>query len=444
MAFNQMLNDMKARNILCSLATGVACLTLVGCEDEEKQVEIDVLTEKLERVSHDLKSQEERLKSETEEANELAVENDKLKGELRDFKRRAESAERELERIKARELAAREVKQREPTTMEKREAAKKAVAEHLNSVVSISGDQTSGSGTLVSADEKLWIYFPASYMIENSRLEITTSEGTKLEQFGAFEVASDADLVRLEIKEKVEGALRIAESVEMENGATVLGFGESGTIIEGRAYEVQANGMNPGRGFDKSDVGTPMFTGETTELFGILVVANHAEPSLWPRPTAEFKVYEVSRMDRPIKWAAVPISTFMEEAKTLASADRLTRLVFAFAATRPSSSGIDTSGSVGASTTAGEILAENKKVAAVKSLFSTDQWLKERGERASKADLNRRITGVYDDILRTSMKSTTKLSDAKFSPYHAKMAAQSLEWRKEGEKKLSDILKSFE
>lgn len=149
-------------------------------------------------------------------------------------------------------------------------------------------------------------------------------------------------------------------------------------------------------------------------------------------------------MDRPIKWAAVPISTFMEEAKTLASADRLTRLVFAFAATRPSSSGIDTSGSVGASTTAGEILAENKKVAAVKSLFSTDQWLKERGERASKADLNRRITGVYDDILRTSMKSTTKLSDAKFSPYHAKMAAQSLEWRKEGEKKLSDILKSFE
>lgn len=444
MAFNKMFNDMKAQNILYSFATGVACLALVGCEDEEKQVEIDILTEKLERVSHDLKSQEERLKSETEEANELAVENDKLKGELRDFKRRAESAERDLERLKERELAAKKVKEREPTSMEKREAAKEAATEHLNSVVSITGDQTSGSGTLVSADDKLWIYFPASYMVENSRLEITTSEGTKLDKFGTFEVASDADLVRLEIKEKVEGALSIAESVDMEAGASVLGFGESGTIIEGRAYEVKANGMSPGRGFDKSDPGTPVFTGETTELFGILVVANNAEPTLWPQPTTEFKVYEVSRLDRSIKWAAVPISTFMEEAKTLASADRLTRLVFAFAATRPSSTGIDTSGSAGASTTVSEILEENKKVAAVKSLFSTDEWLKEKGARSSQADLNRRITGVYDDILRTSMKSTNKLSDAKFSPYHAKMAAQSLEWRKEGEKKLSNILKSFE
>jgi hypothetical protein len=444
MALNKKFNDMKARKILCSFATGVACLALVGCEDEEKQVEIDVLTEKLERVSHDLESQEERLKAETEEADKLAVENDKLKGELRDFKRRAESAERELERIKARELAAREVKEREPTTMEKREAAKKAAAEHLNSVVSISGDQTSGSGTLVTADEKLWAYFPASYMVENSRLEITTSDGTKLDKFGAFEVASDADLVRLEIKEKVEGALSIAESVEIENGATVLGFGESGTIIEGRAYEVKANGMNPGRGFDKSDAGTPLFTGETTELFGLLVVANNAEPTLWPRPNNQAKNYEVSRIDRSIQWAAVPISTFMEEAKTLASADRLTRLVFAFAATRPSSSGIDTSGSAGASTSVSEILGENKELSAVKSLFSTDEWLKEKGERSSQADLNRRITSVYDDILRTSMKSTTKLGGTKFSPYHAKMAAQSLEWRKEGEKKLSSIIKSFE
>lgn len=84
------------------------------------------------------------------------------------------TAEDDLKRLKERELTAKNVKEREPSSREKLEAAKKAAEKHLSSVVTLTGDQTSGSGTLVSADNKIWIYFPASFLGGNSQLEITT------------------------------------------------------------------------------------------------------------------------------------------------------------------------------------------------------------------------------------------------------------------------------
>ncbi|MGB6220396.1 hypothetical protein [Haloferula sp.] len=435
---------MNAQHLLFSFAIGVGSLVLLGCEDEKKQAEIDELTEQLELTTQDLNSRKERLQSQQEETDELAIENSELKSELRSLKRRAESAESELERLKAREFAAKNVKEREPTSREKLEAAKKTAAEQLTSVVTISGDQTSGSGTLVAADDKVWIYFPASFVGGNSRFEIVTSEGVKLDKFGTFEVAADVDLARLEVKNEVEGALSKMGPSELESGLSVLGIGESDTIVESRVAGITAEKLSNGSRFNQSALGTPIFTAESAELLGIVIAAGNAEPSLWPQRVNSYETHEACRLDRAIKWTPIQITDFMEEAKTLATADRFTRLVFAFAATRPSSTGIDTNAQAGPSVAVSEILEQNKQLAAVRSLFEVNEWLKERGERAAKADLNRRISGVYDDLLRTSTRRTAKLAATRFSPYHAKAATQSLEWREESEKKLSGVAKSFE
>ncbi|MEM1083533.1 MAG: hypothetical protein AAGI48_05385 [Verrucomicrobiota bacterium] len=434
---------MTSRYLFTSLlVTGT--LLLPGCENKKQLAEIEELKTDLESARKDYDAWKERFEEEEQKSDELEEENFKLKREVGSLEKQVASAERDLERLRARAEREKEVKQRAPSAREKLAAAKEVAAGHLEAIVTVTGDVTKGSGTLVKADEKVWIYLPASTVAGNTRLEITTSDGTKLDKFGVFELAPDADLARLELKDEVEGALDPVEDSGLASGGSMLGVGNADTIIDSRVYEVGAKVIDAGSRFRETSTGSPMFSGESGALFGILAEKAAAERTLWPQRGAAFKAQEVSRIDREVKWTAVPIATFLAEAKTLADADRLTRLVFAFAATTPSTSGVAMSARVGGSMTAEEVLEENKKVPAVEALFKLDEWLKEKGERASKADLDRQIGRTYSELLRISSRNTKKFEGERFSPYHSKVAAQSLEWRKEAEKKLAATAKSQE
>ena len=117
--------------------------------------------------------------------------------------------ERELGRLKEdlRRREEREAAAKAPSTREMRAEMKNKIGEHLDAMVEIKGDQTSGSGFVVEADGKTWIYCAASTLSGNSKLEITQSGGGKLEGFGAFELASGTNLARLELKEPPEKKL---------------------------------------------------------------------------------------------------------------------------------------------------------------------------------------------------------------------------------------------
>ena len=150
------------------------------------------------------------------------------------------------------------------------------------------------------------------------------------------------------------------------------------------------------------------------------------------------------RLDRKIEWTLVPIATFLDEAKAIADADRLTRLVEAFAVALPSESGVDMSASLGNGMTAEDFLKENRMVGPVVTLQELNKWLEEKGGRASASDVKRRTEGAYTEMGRTSGRHTATFATKKFSPYHAKMAEESLEWRRVAEKKLADLIKGLE
>lgn len=424
--------------LLHSLLTLFAITSLTGCGGKEKQAKIDELTRELELAHQSFESERKSFDAEREENDKLRDENNHLKMKTREAEGRAKTAEREVERLKEREQMARETKQRAPSSREKLEAAKTAAAELLNAVVTIKGDQSSGSGTLVQADDKSWIYLPASFLGANTKLEVTLADGTRLEKFGSFELAADADLARLEVKDEVTTKLSPESGAELKSGTILLGVDDSGSIMDSRAYGTEPATLRADSRFSKCLTGTPVFSGENTGLIGILLEPRRNQPTLWDSATRSTGVIrrEICRLDRTISWTPISITAFLDEAKTLSDADRFTRLVFAFAATIPSTTGVSLDTNVGGSTSARSLFEKNQSMSAVKSLYALDEWLKEKGARASKADLSRRVDGVYGDILRRSTKNTATLSQRKFSPYHAAAATQSIEWRKDAEKKL--------
>lgn len=432
------------------MALGAVLMGLTGCGGKKKQEEIDQLTDRLVGVEDELQAERERAEELEEENEKLRDEMDDMRREKRDVEGRLAAAERSVERFERREAIAKEreerEKAREPSRSEKLAAAKEAVEKQTGAMAKVTGDVNSGPGFVVKADEKTWVYMAASVLSSNTKLEVSLADGGKLTPSGAFEVANDAGVARLEITDEVETAITIGEPGEVKSGLAILGVSDAGVLIEGRSYGAEGNAVRVDSRFSDALPGSPVFHGETGALMGMILEEATGERQLWERDEQFDRAPQRSawRLDRKITWTAVPIATFLEEAKAIADADRLTRLVEAFAETQPSETGIDMMGTLDNGMTVKDFLEQNRMVGAVGSLKDLDEWLEEKDGRASPMDVKRRTEGAYTEMGRTSGRHTATFATRKFSPYHAKMAEESLEWRRAAEKKLADLIRGLE
>ena len=286
----------------------------------------------------------------------------------------------------------------------------------------------------------------ASVLTSNTKLEVALEDGTALTPSGAFEVANDAGVARLEVTDELETTMAIGEPGEVKSGLALLGVSDAGVLLEGRSYGAEGNTLRVDSRFSDALPGSPVFHGETGALIGIILEEAAEKRELWVRDDQFDRAPRRSagRLDRKMTWTAVPISTFMEEAKAIADADRLTRLVEAFAETQPSETGVDMMGTLDNGESVKDFLEQNRMVGAVVTLKELDKWLEEKGGRSSKMDVKRRTEGAYTEMGRTSGRHTATFAERKFSPYHAKMAEESLEWRRAAEKKLADLIRGLE
>lgn len=435
------MKNIKFGRLVGALIVGLVALGLTGCGKKQRVAEI-------ERLNAELVEEQDRAEAQREEHRLAQTENRKVVRKLREVEhqlaqqeRQTENVRRNLERAEQRIAAAREVKERTPSNTEKRDLAKKKAEELLGAVVSITGDKSALTGFLVEADGKNWIYMPAGALSGNSKLEVSTSSGGKLTKFGSFEIASDSDLARLEVKDEIEKGLVLSDPQQLKSGVSLLGVDEAGALVEGRAYGGGENSLRVDTRLAACPMGSPVFHGETGQLLGMLSEEKDQGRFLWDAEggNESRQRAEVNRLDRTIAWTVIPIGVFLEEAKVIAAADVFTRLMSAFASVSPSNKGLNMSGGLGGGKTVEMVLEENKKLSAVRSLYALDKWLKESGERASDADYKRKVNGLFDEILRDANRQTKTFEQRKFSPYHAPSAAESLEWRREAASDLNNL-----
>ena len=437
---------MKPSPLPFRAALGAAALfTLAGC-NEDQSAEVKSLTEELELARDDYASLEQSIERNEERLDKAQDQISELKAKLREAERNFRDADRELQRYKRIEEAALKAEAEKPDEKELRAAARKKVGDFQERVVTIAGDKGNGIGLLVKSGDKNWIYCGREVIEANTKLEIATKGSGALKRFGAFEVAARGGLARLEVlDEGVEGIEPQAGDAEIERNTALLAFDAKGELIDGRCYGEEANGtLQIDSRIAACPAGTTVFHGDTGMPLGLLVARPPETPTLWPDPHAdERRSHELVRLDAGGEWSAVPIGTFLKEARMLDAADDLSRLVHAFAATDTGPQGLTYGGLPGFIQTE-ELLTQHNTNPAVRSLRDLDAWLKENAERSSVADVNKKIRSVYAQIETMHRRQSEELGSARFSPANSARAERSIEWQKEAGKDLARRLSALD
>jgi|GEM_PF-1449269 len=443
---DQWMKKISMRSLVVAVFLGGGAIGLTGCEDKEAKEEIERLTAESEFLEEDLAAERKRVTEAREKLQLLRQEMNKLGSEKRSAESRLKNAERQVAQFKKRDEATKIAKDNEPSRKEKLDASKEVAEERLGALVTIKGTGTKGHGFLVEADEKTWIYFSPSVLSGSSKLDVEQSGGGKISKFGAFELAGDSDVARLEVLDEVEAKLKIGDSSALESGATLFGVGEAELLIEGRFSGVEGHTLKGDSRLSRGVPGTPVLAGEGADLVGMTVAGEGSERKLWAdtRLSSRTGRATISRLDRDIEWTALAIGGFLEEAKVIEDADRLTRLVSAFAMVRPDTEGLDLSSSVGGGQRVKELLNENESVSAVRTLFELEEWLKEKGGRVSDSTRARKVKGVFEEMLSLSKRHTSKFSSRKFSAYYGPLAKESLQWRSDAEEELANFIEGQE
>jgi hypothetical protein len=197
-------------------------------------------------------------------------------------------------------------------------------------------------------------------------------------------------------------------------------------------------------------------------LLGVLGVERTGTRSLWPKGegTASEELL-VQRLDRSLKWSAVPIGVFLQEKRLIEEADRWTRLAEAFIAVdrgekaeskekgkddeKESKNEIwNLQSEVIKGVTVEDLFVRNEKLSAVRSAMDLNDWLADRGARSSPADVRRKTLSVYRTIQDDLRTQVTGLSERTFSSAHSSAAKQSLSWAKDAEGRLAEVLVTLE
>lgn len=430
------------RHPLIVLILGIVSLGLTSCEDRKALEEIERLEADLDGLEMDFEREKERRAEANDQLRQLRKELAEAISDKRVTESELASAKRVIERFERREEAAKVAEQRPPSRREKLAAGKGAAAAHVAALVTIEGEEASGNGFLVSAEDKVWLYFSPKVLEGSSKLEVVQTGGVKLTKFGAFELAEDVGMARMEVKDEVKGALSIPEKMTLNGSGDLIGIGADGLTVEGRFYGQEAAALKIDTRLSKCNLGAPVFDGESAQLFGVMVKGTDVKRVLWESiHVAQYAGRkQVARLDRKVPWTSLTIGTFKQEKEMIAEADAWTRLLHAFVQVRPNISGLSFDITLGSGETAGDVLGEYKTLSPVRSLFALDEWLRTKGSRASEADRSRKIATAYEEMERSSDQNTKTLMAKKFSPLNALELKQSLEWRRAAEKLLGEIV----
>jgi hypothetical protein len=383
----------------------------------------------------------------------LEGDNEKLRDTSDKAERKVQELEAKLRDAEGQLASVRQAKEAEAqraankTPREKMEEAKKIVEERLAAAVMVDGDVVKGRGFLASADGKNWLYAPASVLSGNSKLTVKNSSGDTISEFGAFQLAADADLVRIEVTGEVEKVLEIDPKANLAAGAMLLAAtgGADGGPLALSECRIAAAGQTDmeldAYGLDGNQ-GCPLFDAESGKVIGIIARAAAAPGDVWGASdtTPQIERPKGARLNRTIEWKDSTIAAFLGERRKIDDANRITQLLYALAALDPSPEGMNLDATAGGNKTARQVLDDNKAMAAVQELLKLQESLGAAKMRMSERDIKRRIGSVFSQVGSASRRQSEDLRKIVFTPFHKPLAEACLRWRQDAEDKLADAL----
>ncbi len=307
-----------------------------------------------------------------------------------------------------------------------------------NSVMIIEGDKSVGTGFIVLAEGKKFLYTAAHVFTGNSKFTIRNAAGTEFKKFGDLQAAEGADLIRLEILDSPTDFLELAppdvempintEIAALGNGggngviSVELGkiLGTSGDLIEVDAQIIQGNSGGP-----VVERSNGRVVGEATHL-------TSARKDLWSEGTRQGDVRRFAcRLNKQWKWMTLKTAAFLADGKALGEFDDFTRLCFAVARLEPLENGMRLTSRVGGDMTATTIFAQNKDNDLVKSLISMNTDLAARKTSLSEAELNKKFRSLLAQAESRASHSGETFKPQNFAWYHRNNAKVSVEARAE-------------
>ena len=440
------------------LACAVA-LPLAGCSNKKDKAEIESLKQEvLDRESSldSLRTRSEdleRAKSElTSKVNEAENKSAALQSQLDQAKADLES----LRNAKSNETAA---QSRPQSPAKALEASKAQLTKQLAAVVTIEGDVASGRGTVVQADGKTWLYTTPQVLSGNSKISIKTADGAAVTKFGAFNLAPDANLARLEIQQDMPVKFDVDSAAAIDPNTTLMavssGAGNSGGTATPQTNECHAT-RTVGNDFEiesyaiQQSGGCPVIDGTSGKLVAIIGSAE-PPPSLWPgyqQNTGTEQNAKAARLNRTIDWKTTTIAGFLAERHKIEDLNRTTRLLYALAAVKVTGEALQLDGSLGgsnsgiggATTTVLKVLEQNASLPMVAEMMKIKSDLADKKMKVAARDINRRVASILGQAKSASSRQLQDLKTVTFSPYHRPAAELALKWRGEADQTLNTAI----
>jgi hypothetical protein len=307
-----------------------------------------------------------------------------------------------------------------------------------NSVLIIEGDKSVGTGFVVAADGKKYLYTAAHVFSGNSKLTIKNTAGNTFRKFGAFEAAEGADLIRMEILDDVKDSLEIAPlnaGIQINTKIAALGNGGGTGVVaveKGKVLGTSADSIEVDAGIIQGNSGGPVVDQTTGKVLGLVTHLTNERKDLWSEGTRQGEVRRFAcRVDKTWPFKTMKIGTFLTDAKVLAEFDEFTRICFAVAQLEPLTTGLRLDQNVAGGESAIEIFDRNKESDLVRSLLKMNTDLAGRKSNLSQAELKKKFRSIISQIQGQAKRSGDAFAPQNYAWFHRNQSGFSIKARKE-------------
>ena len=315
-------------------------------------------------------------------------------------------------------------------------------------VVIITGDKSSGTGFIIYNGTYYYLYTAAHVLSGNKKLTYKTKSGHELKRFSKLEIATDVDMARMRILDRVPAALRLpTKAGEASNGKEITAYGNSGggsviTKAEGAIQGVGAESLEIDAQVIQGNSGGPVVLNGSNTVAGIITHALTPRGDVWSSGTRYAEVRRfAARLDRRIQWQKISIEGFLAEPEKIEKLNQVTRLLFALSALQPRPDGMRLSTTINGSSTAGSILMQNSKMRAVQALIKMNGELAKKKIKPDAGETKARYISFYRGILDAAARQTGELRT--LSPFHKEIAKNLMQVRKDARAAMIKRLRSI-
>jgi len=428
----------------------VALFALSACSSKKDQAKIKSLESDIETI------QEENAATLAEREKELQEKDDFMRNaqsetaqQIQQLTGERDTAVQELAAVKndmARAEAARLARQpKDASTPGHADFDPTKEAKITSAICTISGDKSSGTGVVVSAEGKVYVYTAAQTLSGNNRLSISNSAGQRFANFGNLEVADGADVVRLELRDAAEApALQLVDETTKATGNTditgMVASTTSGTVTgdRGKANGQSSDSIEVDASVIQGKLGGPLL--ETTTGKVLAIITNPAAERMSPPAAtnvAPESLFRACRLNRKMTWKTMPIAAFLADSKRIIDFDNMTRVGQALVGLTATSTGLSgMNASVAGGKSAQTILMESKDIPVAGEVLAMHTQLTGKKSRTSEIDLKKRLSSMISSAMNQMQRGSVGFDPAKFTSYHSRFAEKALKDRKEAEQLL--------